>query len=136
MVQVVARMLLLAGCYTLLIASQTFAWDNICESGGKNLSLTAVNFRKYYNDEIRNRLFDGKGRVRDVRLFGVNRNYVVKVDCGNGIVVNVATSTSQEDLKVGQEVSFDGRCFHYKRRGGAKTSRGTITFEFEGGSVK
>lgn len=34
MVQVMARMLLLAGGYTLLVASQAVALDNICEAGG------------------------------------------------------------------------------------------------------
>lgn len=116
----------------LLVASQSFAWDDICKVGGEAVSMTSVKFEEFYKSEMRNRLFEGKGTVRDVRKSG--SNYVVKVDCGNHVNVNVIVSLGAEDLKVGQEVKFSGKCYYHRRKC-LSAKKPSLFFELEDGMI-
>src|SRR4030042_3296158 len=97
----------------LLMASQSFAWDDICDVTKETPYMTTVKLKEFYEDKMRNRSFNGNGIVRNVWEHGVNKYYAVKIDCGNDVMVNVSTSSDVKDLKVGQQVSFDGTCISY-----------------------
>ncbi len=77
----------------LLIASQSFAWDDICDVAKETPYMTTVKLKEFYEDKMRNRSFNGNGLVRNVWQHGVNKEYAVKVDCSNDVIVNVSTSS-------------------------------------------
>lgn len=120
----------------LLITSQAFAWDDICQMGREALSLTTVQLVDYYKDNIKGRLVEGRGIVRNVWQHGVNKEYAVKVDCSNDVIINVSTSSDVKDLKVNQKVNFDGTCISYSRRLYVDTKQPYMHFELERGSVR
>lgn len=116
----------------LLISSSAFAWDNICDLAKETPYMTSVKLNEFFKKEMEDRLFDGKGFVRDVRAFG--SGWVVVVDCGNDVLVNVVTSSSSvKDLKTGQEVNFSGRCKYSFRRFYRDTKRTYQLFELQDG---
>ena len=119
----------------LLTASQALAWDNICELGHNALSLTSVQLPDYYKDNLKGRLFEGKGFVRNVRQQGINKQYIVAVDCGNDVIVNVFTSANCKDLNAGTVVSFDGHCIGFNRWPYTDTKQPYMIFDLERGSV-
>jgi len=120
----------------MFLNTQAFAWDDICKMGGEALSLTNVQLQDYYKDNIKGRPVEGKGYIRDVWQHGVNKEYAVKVDCGNDVIVNISTSSDCRDLKTGQGVSFDGHCISFDRRAYSNTKKPYMHFELERGSVK
>jgi len=121
----------------MLCASQGFAWDDICQMGGEMNYMTSVQAQKNYDDNIRGKNFSGRGKVRNVREYGVNKYHVVTVDCGNDVIVNVATTSHNLDnLRAGEYVSFDGRCIDGSRRSYANTHNIYAHFELDGGSIQ
>lgn len=118
----------------LFSAASAFAWGNICEDAKDTPYLTKVQMDEFFKDSLRGNSYSGTGRVRDVRPYG-NEYYVV-VDCGNDVIVNVITSSSSvKDLKVGQEVSFSGRCAHTFRRVYRNTKNVYQLFELARGDI-
>jgi hypothetical protein len=121
----------------LLFSSQAFAWDDICSMGGNMNSMTSVQAQKYYDDNIRGKMFSGRGRVRNVWEYGVNKYQAVKVDCGNDVIINVATTSHNLDnVNAGDTVSFDGKCIDGSRRLYVNTKEPYAHFELSEGSIR
>jgi hypothetical protein len=119
-----------------LITSDAFAWDNICSLGGRALALAEAQLEEFYHDKIDQKFLEGRGVVRTVWRSGVNKNYVVAVDCGNDIIVNVSTLSDVQNLKTGQLVDFEGNCISYGRRRYVYSKKTYMIFEFEKGSLR
>ena len=88
------------------ITSQAYSFD-ICEEGRKGLTETNAVYTEYFNSYIKRHNAAGSVKVRDVYPTGRSYEYLLKLDCGNDVIL-FATSTSGflKDVKVGQEVSF------------------------------
>lgn len=121
----------------MITPSIIFAWDNICELAKDTPYITSVQLTELYKDNIKGRMVEGRGIVRNVWEYGVNKNHAVRVDCGNNVIVNVATSSHNlTDIKTGQEVSFEGKVINYDRRRYVNTKVAYTIFELDGGSVR
>lgn len=118
----------------MLTASNVYAWDNICETAKETPSMTTVKLEEFFKYNLEDRSFSGKGRVRDLRKWG--SQYMLTVDCLNNVLVNVFTSSNYEELKVGQTVSFSGRCKRSYRRAYSDTKATYMLFDLEDGSVR
>jgi len=53
--------------------------------------------------------------VKHIQQGGENKPSVVAVDCGNDVIVNVTTG-EVINVKIGQQVDFDGTSVSYGRR--------------------
>jgi len=101
-----------------LMPSQVFASGDICSFGEKTLNQTSFELKDFFEDEIKDGTFRVDGRVRNVSpKSSATSLYDVKIDCGNDIIVVVATGSSHvEKLRVGDRESFDCKIYKYIRR--------------------
>jgi hypothetical protein len=121
----------------MFCTSQAFAWDDICQMGGELNYMTSLQAQKHFDDNVRGKNFSGRGKVRNVWEYGVNKYHAVAVDCENDVTVNVATtSRNLDNLRAGEYVSFDGRCIDGSRRSYANTHNIYAHFELDGGSIQ
>lgn len=118
------------------MSSQLFAFDDICRLGHETLLLTSEQSDEFYANKINGSRLEGKGLVKNIWRSGINKPYVVAVDCGNDIIVNVAISSDPLILKTGQAVAFEGTCISYGRRRYIYSQQTYMVYEFEKGVVK
>ena len=78
---------------------------------------------------------EGKGFVKHIRQGGENKRAVVTVDCGNDVIVNVTTG-DVVNVKIGQQVDFEGTSVSYGKRRYIYSQNTYMIFEFDRGSVK
>lgn len=127
-------------CFLLAIfitAAQCFAWEDICSLGEKMNYMTTLQLEDYYKDNLKGRFVEGKGVVRNVWSYNVNKHSAIAVDCGNDVIVYVATSSGYKELNAGTVVTFDGHCcLSYSRRRYVDTKRTYMHFELDRGSIK
>jgi hypothetical protein len=120
----------------LLMSTQLFALDDICQLGHETHLLTSEQSDKFYATRINGNRLEGKGLVKNIWHSGVSKPYVVAVDCGNDIIVNVATPSDVSILKTGQSVTFEGTCISYGMRRYIYSQKTYMVFDFEKGLVK
>ncbi len=127
---------LICALFFIFPVSLVFALPDLCQDAKETPYMTNVRFEKFFEDEMKGRYYSGKGVVRNVRANSPSE-YVVIVDCLNGVIANVIVSSpSAKDLRVGNKVEFSGRCelgFRRAFRGGQR--RGQF-FELRDGNVK
>jgi len=98
--------------------------------------MTNVRFEEFFQDEMKGRYYSGKGKVKNVRINSPSE-YVVIVDCLNGVIANViVSSSSAKDLKAGDKVEFSGKCELGFRRAYRSEQRRGQFFELRDGNVK
>jgi hypothetical protein len=103
--------------------------------GHKALLLTDEQTDEFYRNTIKGTRLEGKGFVKQIRQGGENKHFVVTVDCGNDVIVNVTTG-EVINVKIGQQVDFDGTSVSYGRRRYIYSQKTYIMFDFDRGSVK
>jgi len=120
----------------LFLVSPVFALPDLCKDAKETPRMTDVRFEKFFEDEMKGRYYSGKGVVKNVRTNSPSE-YVVVVDCLNGVIANViVSSSSAKDLKAGDKVEFSGRCeLGFRRAYRSEQKRGQF-FELRDGSVK
>jgi hypothetical protein len=121
---------LLFPCHT-----QAEADNDICLLGHKALLLADEQTDEFYRNTIKGTRLEGKGFVKHIRQGGENKHSVVTVDCGNDVIVNVTTG-EVIDVKIGQQVDFDGTSVSYGRRRYIYSQKTYMMFDFDRGSVK
>lgn len=63
--------------------------------------MSNASFEKFFQDEMKGRYYSGKGVVKNVRTNSPSE-YVVIIDCLNGVIANViVSSSSATDLRKG-----------------------------------
>lgn len=133
------RVLFAVVCVTgmLLFPSRTQAeaGNDICQLGHKALLLTDEKADEFYINAIKGTRLEGKGFVKHVRQGGENKHSVVTVDCGNDVIVSVTTG-DVVNVKIGQQVDFDGTGVSFGRRRYIYSQNTYMIFEFDQGSVK
>jgi len=116
--------------------SLVFAWPDLCQEAKETPHMTNVRFEKFFEDEMKGKTYSGKGVLRNVRSNSPSE-YVVIVDCLNGVTANViVSSSSAKDLKVGDEVEFSGECALGFRRAFRGEPKWGQFFELRNGNVK
>jgi len=130
------KVLLLCIFLHVCSANMVFAFPDLCQVAKGTPHMTNVDFEKFVADEMRGRYYAGKGSVRNVRRNSPSE-YVVIVDCLNGVTANVmVSSSSAKDLKEGDKVEFSGRCeLGFRRAYRSEQKRGQF-FELWDGNVK
>ncbi len=120
----------------LFPVSMVFAFPDLCQDAKDTPHMTNVRFEKFFEDEMKGRYYSGKGVVRNVRTNSPSE-YVVIIDCLNGVIANVIVpSSAAKDLKIGDKVEFSGKCeLGFKRTFGVEHKRGQF-FELRDGSVR
>ena len=84
----------------LFRVSLVFAWPDLCQEAKETPHMTNIGFEKFFEDEMKERYYSGKGVVKNVRSSSASE-YVVIVDCLNGVIANVIVSSSSvKDLRV------------------------------------
>jgi len=109
-----------------------FSSTDLCEYAKETPHMTNINFEQFFEDKLRGNSFSGKGVVTNVRS-NAPSEYIVVVDCRNGVVANVIVysySSSVKDLKIGDRVEFSGKCVYGFRRNTRQY------FELHDGDVK
>lgn len=120
-IKVVLLSLIVSGLFgiagMILIVTQVFGYDSVCNVASKMLSETEVHARAIFDREIANRRMEGSGSVRNVRTGRNDSEFVIDVDCGNDVIVQVRSSSAGlRDLKVGNSVSFAGTTISWRRQ--------------------
>jgi hypothetical protein len=108
---------------------------DICQSGYKALLLSNEQADEFFGNHIKGIPMKGKGFVKNIRQGGENKRAVVTVDCGNDVIVNVTTG-SVVNVKIGQQVDFEGTSVSYGKRRYIYSQNTYMIFEFDRGSVK
>ncbi|GEM_PF-5749550 len=92
------------------ISAESYAWDNICNVAGSYVRGTTAQINELAERTLANRTVEGSGRVRDVKSGGLASKFTAIVDCGNDVIVEVPTNSSNvsQNLQVGSPVSFSG----------------------------
>ncbi len=116
--------------------SLVFALPDLCQDARETPYMTNVRFEKFFEDEMKGRYYSGRGVVRNVRTNSPSE-YVVIVDCLNGVIANVIVpSSTAKDLRVGDKVEFSGKCeLGFRRAFRGEQRRGQF-FELRDGNVK
>jgi len=109
--------------------------NDICQLGHKALLLTDEQTDEFYRNTIKETRLKGRGFVKHIRQVGKNKHFVVTVDCGNDVIVDVATQDVIQ-VKIGQQADFDGTGVSYCRRRYIYSRNTYMIFEFDRGSVK
>lgn len=120
---------------SLLLISHVFASD-ICSLGKEALPLTDAKLEEFYKKNIEGKVLEGKGFVVNVWQRGTNKNYAVSIDCGDDVIINVATLSDVKNLNTGQQVNFKGTCVSYGSRRYIYSKKTYMVFELERGSVE
>jgi hypothetical protein len=115
--------------------SQAEAGNDICQIGHKVLLLTDEQADEFFKKTIKGTRLEGKGHVKHIRQSGENKHAVVTVDCGNDVIVSVTTG-DVVDVKIGQQVDFDGTGVSYGKRRYIYSQNTYMIFEFDQGSVR
>ena len=125
-------------CVLLLLfpVSLVFALPDLCQDAKETPHMTNVRFEEFFQDEMKGRYYSGKGKVKNVRINSPSE-YVVIVDCLNGVIADViVSSSSAKDLKAGDRVEFSGKCeLGFRRAYRSEQKRGQF-FELRDGNVK
>jgi hypothetical protein len=133
------RMLFAMLCVTgmLLFPSRAQAevCSDICQLGHTARLLTNEQADEFFGNSIKGNRLEGKGFVKHIRQGGENKRAVVTVDCGNDVIVNVTTG-DVVNVKIGQQVDFDGTSISFGRRRYIYSQNTYMIFEFDRGSVK
>jgi hypothetical protein len=133
------RVLFVLLCVTSMllfpIRAQAEAGNDICQLGHKALLLSNEQGDEFFANYIKGTRLEGKGFVKHIRQDGENKRAVVTVDCGNDVIVNVTTG-NVVNVKIGQEVDFEGIGVSYGSRRYIYSQKIYMIFEFERGSVK
>ena len=115
--------------------SQAEAGNDICQLGHKALLLTDEQADEFFGNAIKGVRLEGKGYVKHIRQGGENKRSVVTVDCGNDVIVSVTTG-DVVNVKIGQQVDFEGTGVSYGRRRYIYSQKTYMIFDFDQGSVK
>ncbi len=133
--RVLFAMLCVAGMLLFPCYTQAEAGNDICQLGHKALLLTDEQTDEFYRNTIKGTRLEGKGFVKHIRQGGENKHSVVTVDCVNDVIVNVTTG-EVINVKIGQQVDFEGTSVSYGRRRYIYSQKTYMMFEFDRGSVK
>jgi hypothetical protein len=109
--------------------------DDLCQLGHKALPMTNEKADEFYENYIKGLRLKGKGSVQHIRQGGENKRTVVTVDCGNDVIVNVTTG-DVIDVKIGQQVDFEGTSVSYGSMRYIYSRNTFLIFELDQGSVK
>jgi len=134
-IRVLFAMLCVTGMLLFPCHTQAEADNDICLLGHKALLLTDEQTDEFYRNTIKGIRLEGKGSVKHIRQGGENKHSVVTVDCGNDVIVNVTTG-DVINVKIGQQVDFDGTSVSYGRRRYIYSQNTYMIFEFDRGSVQ
>jgi hypothetical protein len=115
--------------------TQAEAGNDICQLGHTALLLTDEQTDEFYRSAIKGTRLEGKGHVKHIRQGGENKRSVVTVDCGNDVIVSVTTG-DVVNVKIGQQVAFEGTGVSFGRRRYIYSQNTYMIFEFDRGSVK
>ena len=102
--------------FLVLSATQVMADENICVIAQKLVMATEVAATEMYEREMSGRLFRGTGAINDIK--GDPRNPYLKffISCGNDVIINFEIRNAGiMTYKVGQQVSFSGKCINMKK---------------------
>ena len=128
-------MICVTGMLLFSSRAQAEACSDICQLGNKALLLTNEQADEFFGNSIKGTRMEGKGFVKHIRQGGENKRAVVTVDCGNDVIVNVTTG-DVVNVKIGQQVDFDGTSVSYGKRRYIYSQNTYMLFEFDRGSVK
>jgi hypothetical protein len=133
------RVLFVVLCVTVMllfpVRAQAEAGNDICQVGHEALLLSNEQGDIFFANHIKGTHMKGKGFVKHIRQGGENKRAMVTVDCGNDVIVNVTTG-DVANVKIGQQVYFDGTSVSYGKRRYIYSQDTYMIFEFEQGSVK
>ena len=133
------RVLFVVLCVTAMllfpVRAQAEAGNDICQLGHKALLLSNEQADEFFGNHIKGTRMEGKGFVKHIRQGGENKRAVVTVDCGNDVIVNVTTG-DVVNVKIGQQVDFEGTSVSYGKRRYIYSQKTYMIFEFDRGSVK
>lgn len=110
------------GLYLLIGVSffigPSFAFTNICEVGEKALTMTSAQIKEYHKDEIKKWRVEGSGKVYDIYV-NLRNVCTIIINCGNDVFVYVNADKywgTKKDLKIGDEISFTGKCYYLRKK--------------------
>jgi hypothetical protein len=98
---------------------------------------THVQATAVYASELANRRMQGSGHVRNVGFGAGSSEYVVVVDCGNDVLLQIrSVSAGLRDLKIGARVSFSGTITGWRRESYRNASRAYVMIFLEEAAVE
>jgi hypothetical protein len=133
--RVLFAVLCVTGMLVFPCRTQAEAGNDICQLGHKALLLTDEQAGEFFGNTIKGARLKGKGYVKHIRQGAENKSSVVTVDCGNDVIVNVTTGDVM-NVKIGQQVDFDGTGVSYGERRYIYSQKTYMMFDFDRGSVK
>jgi hypothetical protein len=100
----------------IFMATQAFPADDVCVAGTHMLMRTNTEAYEIFTDRIEDKEMEGQGRVINVSPGYSDDESVVRVDCGNNVILEVIGRTDPlETFNIGDRVSFSGKCSHWRR---------------------
>ena len=111
-----ASLFLLIGM--LVIVKPLFAFPDICEMGAKAQPMTTLQMQEFHNKKIRPWRIKGSGLLYDIRDGSFSATCTITLYCGNDVVIkieNVDYSAKLKKKKIGDKITFSGKCYKLKR---------------------
>jgi hypothetical protein len=102
--------------FLVLAAIPVMAEENICVLAGKLVMATEASALETFNREMKDHLYRGTGSLNDIK--GDPRNSYLKfsISCGNDVIIMFEVKNAGlMNYRVGQQVSFSGKCISMKK---------------------
>jgi len=92
-----------------------FAKENLCKLAEPMVNQTQNTARKYFENNFKNRSYNGEGSIRDVYSKYRDSDIKIEINCGNNVLISFKSQTSIDQFEIGQIVRFSGSCRSMKK---------------------
>lgn len=130
---------LLIAVISIFILSTTngLADKNICEIAQQLVMATEIGAKEIYNRDINGGLFSGTGFINDIKGDPKDTYLKYYISCANDVIIMFeARNYSTANFKVGQQLSFSGRCASMKKGVYKNTGGRYVLLGFQNTSIK